>query len=40
MAVMVATGRGATSGVLVRSAEALELMEKVDTLVVDIRPGP
>ena len=35
MAVMVATGRGASSGVLVRSAEALELMEKVDTLVVD-----
>jgi P-type Cu+ transporter len=35
MAVMVATGRGATSGVLVRNAEALELMEKVDTLVVD-----
>jgi Cu+-exporting ATPase len=35
MAVMVATGRGASSGVLVRSAEALELMEDVDTLVVD-----
>ena len=35
IAVMVATGRGATTGVLVRSAEALELMEKVDTLVVD-----
>ncbi len=35
MAIMVGTGRGATSGVLVRNAEALELMEKVDTLVVD-----
>jgi len=35
MAIMVGTGRGATSGVLVRNAEAVELMEKVDTLVVD-----
>ena len=35
MAIMVATGRGASAGVLVRNAEALELMEKVDTLVVD-----
>ncbi|HTT76944.1 MAG TPA: heavy metal translocating P-type ATPase [Candidatus Binataceae bacterium] len=35
IAVMVATGRGATSGVLIRNAEALELMEKADTLVVD-----
>ena len=35
MAVMVGTGRGAHSGVLVRNAEALELMEKVDTLVLD-----
>ena len=35
MAVMVATGRGASSGVLVRNAEALELMEKADTLVID-----
>ncbi|MCC7174394.1 MAG: cadmium-translocating P-type ATPase [Bryobacterales bacterium] len=35
MAVMVGTGRGATAGVLVRNAEALELLEKVDTLVVD-----
>ncbi len=35
MAVMVATGRGASIGVLVRNAEALERMEKVDTLVVD-----
>jgi P-type Cu+ transporter len=32
---MVGTGRGATAGVLIRSAEALELLEKVDTLVVD-----
>ncbi|MGZ7053784.1 MAG: copper-translocating P-type ATPase, partial [Candidatus Angelobacter sp.] len=35
MAVMVGTGRGAHGGVLVRNAEALELMEKVDTLVLD-----
>ncbi len=35
MSIMVATGRGATSGVLVRNAEALELLHKVDTLVVD-----
>lgn len=35
MAVMVGTGRGAHAGVLVRNAEALELMEKVDTLVLD-----
>jgi len=35
MAVMVATGRGASSGVLVRNAEALERMGRVDTLVVD-----
>ncbi len=35
MAVMVGTGRGATAGVLVRNAEALEVLEKVDTLVVD-----
>jgi Cu+-exporting ATPase len=32
---MVGTGRGATSGVLIRNAEALERFEKVDTLVVD-----
>ena len=32
---MVGTGRGAQAGVLVRKAEALEVMEKVDTLVVD-----
>ncbi|HEV7550846.1 MAG TPA: heavy metal translocating P-type ATPase [Candidatus Angelobacter sp.] len=35
MAVMVGTGRGAHVGVLVRNAEALELMEKVDTLALD-----
>jgi Cu+-exporting ATPase len=35
MSIMVATGRGAMAGVLVRNAEALELMEKVDTLVID-----
>jgi Cu+-exporting ATPase len=35
MSIMVGTGRGATAGVLVKNAEALELMEKVDTLVVD-----
>src|SRR5438034_10274339 len=35
MSIMVGTGRGARAGVLVRNAEALELMEKIDTLVVD-----
>lgn len=35
MAVMVGVGRGATLGVLVKNAEALELFEKVDTLVID-----
>jgi len=35
MSIMVGTGKGATAGVLVKNAEALELMEKVDTLVVD-----
>jgi Cu+-exporting ATPase len=35
MSVMVATGRGAQAGVLVRNAEALETLEKVDVLVVD-----
>jgi P-type Cu+ transporter len=35
MSIMVATGRGAQSGVLVRNAEALETLEKVDVLVVD-----
>jgi Cu+-exporting ATPase len=35
MAIMVGTGRGAQAGVLVRKAEALEVMAKVDTLVID-----
>ncbi len=35
MSIMVGTGRGAQNGVLVRNAEALETLEKVDTLVVD-----
>jgi Cu+-exporting ATPase len=35
MSIMVGTGRGATAGVLIKNAEALELMEKVDTLVID-----
>src|SRR5215475_12345337 len=35
MSIMVGTGRGALAGVLVRHAEALEVLEKVDTLVVD-----
>jgi Cu+-exporting ATPase len=35
MSIMVGTGRGAMAGVLIRNAEALEVMEKVDTLVVD-----
>jgi len=35
MSIMVGTGRGAQAGVLVKNAEALEILEKVDTLVVD-----
>jgi Cu+-exporting ATPase len=35
MSIMVGVGRGAQAGVLVRNAEALERMEKVDTLVID-----
>ena len=35
MSIMVGTGRGAQAGVLIRNAEALEAMERVDTLVVD-----
>jgi Cu+-exporting ATPase len=35
IAIMVATGRGATAGVLIKNAEAREIMEKVDTVVVD-----
>jgi Cu+-exporting ATPase len=35
MSIMVGTGRGATAGILIKNAEALEVMEKIDTLVVD-----
>jgi Cu+-exporting ATPase len=35
IAIMVGTGRGATAGVLIKNAEALEILEKVDTVVVD-----
>jgi Cu+-exporting ATPase len=35
MSIMVAVGRGASAGVLIKNAEALELLEKVDTVVVD-----
>jgi len=35
MSIMVGVGRGARSGVLIKNAEALERMEKIDTLVVD-----
>jgi len=35
VSIMVGTGRGATLGVLIRNAESLEILEKVDTLVVD-----
>ena len=35
MSIMVGTGRGAGAGVLVKNAEALEVTEKIDTLVVD-----
>ncbi len=35
MSIMVGTGRGAMAGVLIKNAEVLEIMEKVDTLVVD-----
>jgi Cu+-exporting ATPase len=35
ISIMVGTGRGATAGVLIKNAEALEIMEKVNTLVVD-----
>jgi len=35
MSIMVAIGKGATSGVLFKNAEAIEFMRKVDTLVVD-----
>jgi Cu+-exporting ATPase len=32
---MVGTGRGAETGVLIKNAEALEILEKVDTLIID-----
>jgi P-type Cu+ transporter len=35
MSIMVGVGRGAQSGVLIKNAEALERMEKIDTLVID-----
>ena len=35
MAVMVGTGRGASAGILIKNAEALETLERVDTLIVD-----
>jgi len=35
MSIMVGTGRGASAGVLVKNAEALEVMEKITTLIVD-----
>jgi Cu+-exporting ATPase len=35
MSIMVGTGRGAMAGVLIRNAEALEILAKVDTLVID-----
>ena len=39
MSIMVGTGRGAEAGVLIRNAEALEIFEKVTTIVVD-KTGP
>ncbi len=35
MSIMVGTGRGASAGVLIKNAEALELLERVDALVID-----
>ena len=35
ISIMVGTGRGALEGVLIKNAEALEIMEKIDTVVVD-----
>jgi Cu+-exporting ATPase len=35
VSIMVGTGRGATLGVLIKNAEALEIMERIDTLIVD-----
>jgi Cu+-exporting ATPase len=35
ISIMVGTGRGALAGILIKNAEALEILEKVDTLVID-----
>lgn len=35
MSIMVGTGRGATAGILIKNAESLELMEKINVLVID-----
>lgn len=35
MSIMVGTGRGASAGVLIRNAEALETLERVDTVAID-----
>jgi len=35
MSIMVGTGRGATAGILIKNAEALERLEKIDTILVD-----
>ena len=35
MSIMVGTGRGAAAGILIKNAESLELMEKIDVLVID-----
>ena len=35
MSIMVGVGKGATIGILIKSAEALERLERIDTLVVD-----
>ncbi len=35
MSIMVGTGKGATSGILIRSAEALETAQKLDTIILD-----
>ena len=35
MSIMVGTGKGASAGVLIKNAESLEILEKVDTLVID-----
>ena len=35
MSVMVGVGKGAQNGVLIKNAEALEKMDKVDTLIID-----